>query len=183
MKIAICGKMCSGKTTLANTIKIMDPRYEIFSLGQPIKELATEYFDMKYKDRDLLISIGTKMREIDPNVWTKYLIKTIAQKTHVIIDDLRYQNEYDILRKHGFVFIQLIVSPHIQEQRIRKLYTKNATIHLNKLSHESETNTFVWAGKYKPKLVIDNSETANVVMQRIHSFLQKNENDIQEYSS
>ena len=33
MKIAIIGKMCSGKTTTANMIKQMDPRYKIFSFG------------------------------------------------------------------------------------------------------------------------------------------------------
>ena len=34
MKIAIIGKMCSGKTTSANLIKQMDNRYEIFSFGK-----------------------------------------------------------------------------------------------------------------------------------------------------
>ena len=42
MKIAICGKMCSGKTTLANTIMRMDPRYKRYSFGQKIKDLATK---------------------------------------------------------------------------------------------------------------------------------------------
>jgi hypothetical protein len=181
MKIAICGKMCSGKTTLANTIKIMDPRYEIMSLGQGIKDIATKYFGMTHKDRDLLIQIGTKMREINPDVWTTHICKQSRGLSHVIVDDVRYQNEYELLRKQGFVFIQLHVSRAMQEFRIRKLYTTNAQEHLDKLTHESEQNTFEWAPNHEPVLTIDNSESANRVMQRIHSFLQKNENERVDY--
>ena len=37
MKLAIYGPMCSGKTTVAEIIKEIDPRYEIFSFGKKIK--------------------------------------------------------------------------------------------------------------------------------------------------
>ena len=47
MKIAICGKMCSGKTTLANMIKRMDERYTIYSFGLKIKGIAADVFEME----------------------------------------------------------------------------------------------------------------------------------------
>ena len=75
MKIAIHGPMCSGKTTLANLIMQIDNRHKIFSFGQPIKDLAIELFNMKGKDRTLLISIADKMRDIDKDVWAKYTLK------------------------------------------------------------------------------------------------------------
>ena len=68
MKIAITGKMCYGKTTIANLIKSMIDEYEIFSFGKKVKEIAKDLFNMQTKDRTLLTSIGTKMREIDPDV-------------------------------------------------------------------------------------------------------------------
>ena len=176
MKIAICGKMCSGKSTLANTIKIMDDRYTIYSIGQGVKDIGTNLFGMKEKDRNLLIQIGTKMREIDPDVWTKYIVEKTKYETHCIIDDMRYQNEYDILRKHGFVFIQLHVSNHIQEQRIKKLYTKDFQKHLDNRDHLSEQNEFVWHPGNAPVITIDNTEDRQKVLHKIHSFLQKNEN-------
>ena len=74
MKIAIIGKMCSGKTTSANLIKQMDNRYEIFSFGKKVKEVAVDLFQMQEKDRTLLTSIGTKMREIDPDIWVNYVL-------------------------------------------------------------------------------------------------------------
>lgn len=176
MKLAICGKMCSGKSTLANTIKVMDPRYEIVSIGQAVKDIGTTYFGMEGKDRDLLIQIGTKMREIDPEVWTNYIVRKTKHMTHCIIDDMRYQNEYDILKEHGFTFVQLHVSRHIQEQRLKKLYPRDYQRHLHNRDHPSEANEYVWNEGKEPVLTIDNSETAQHVMQRVHSFLQKNEN-------
>ena len=68
MKIAITGKMCYGKTTVANIIKEYDNEYQIFSFGQKVKDIATDLFDMQNKDRTLLTSIGQKMREIDSEV-------------------------------------------------------------------------------------------------------------------
>ena len=65
-QIAITGKMCSGKSTIANMLKEYDDRFKIFSFGNKIKLLANELFDMdlKNKDRCLMIAIGSKMREI-----------------------------------------------------------------------------------------------------------------------
>jgi adenylate kinase family enzyme len=180
MKIVICGKMCSGKTTLAQTIQRMDSRYTIHSIGQKVKDLATDVFQMKGKDRDLLIAIGTQMREIDPDVWVKHIISQTQGETHCIVDDMRYQNEYDILRQHGFIVIQLHISRDIQEQRIKKLYTGNSQEHLKNRGHLSERNLFEWYSGSEPVLTIDNAEDQDKVMQRIHSFLQKQEN--KEYS-
>ena len=65
----------SGKTTTANLIRQMDSRYEIFSFGKKVKDVAVDLFNMKEKDRTLLTSIGTKMREIDSEVWINYILK------------------------------------------------------------------------------------------------------------
>ena len=92
MKIAICGKMCSGKSTLANTLKIMDNRYTIYSIGQAVKDIGADLFGMKEKDRNLLIQIGAKMREIDPDVWTK---KTWSALTFQINDQHYFTYSFD----------------------------------------------------------------------------------------
>ena len=74
---------------------------------------------MKEKDRSLLVNIGTKMREIDENVWINYIINQTKDKDYCVIDDLRYQNEYDALYKNGFNIIKLIVDNKTQEERIK----------------------------------------------------------------
>ena len=75
MKIAIYGPMCSGKTTVASIIQDYDTRYSIYSFGKKIKDLAIELFQMEGKNRSLLINIADKMREIDEDVWAKYIIQ------------------------------------------------------------------------------------------------------------
>ena len=86
-KIAIVGKMCSGKTTIASIIKQMNSKYEIYSFGNGVKEVAQNLFDMKNKDRSLLVNIASKMKEIDPDIWIKYLLKNIKSE-FCIIDDV-----------------------------------------------------------------------------------------------
>ena len=177
MKIAICGKMCSGKTTLATMIKRMDDRYTVYSLGSKIKGIASDIFDMKdgTKDRTLLTSIGTKMREINSDVWINYVLNQTQGKTHCLIDDLRYQNEYDALVKDGWYFIQLHVSPHIQRQRLMKHYAQNYQDHLDNDSHASERNRFRWIKGKEPSLIIDGNEGYDEVHRRVFSFIQKDE--------
>ena len=46
MKIAITGKMCSGKSTLAQIIKETNEQYQIYSLGQKVKDVAKDLFNM-----------------------------------------------------------------------------------------------------------------------------------------
>tara|TARA_B110000495_G_C22602700_1_gene360298 strand:- start:10 stop:525 length:516 start_codon:yes stop_codon:yes gene_type:complete len=171
MKIAILGKMCSGKTTTANLIKQMDSRYEIFSFGQKVKDVASDLFDMKEKDRSLLISIGTKMREIDSEVWVNYIMKKVNYKDFCIIDDLRYQNEYEACFKNGFVFIKLDISPELQKERIIRLYPTTYEDHLKNIDHQSEKNE--WYQKRSCDLTIHSEMNIKSIEQKIYLLLSK----------
>ena len=131
MKIAICGKMCSGKSTLANYIMGNYPGYEKYSFAGKVKELCSELFNMKEKDRPLLINFANKMRDIDENVWINQVLKQTAGKTTCIIDDVRYQNEVDALIEDGWSFIQLNVPNELQKKRIMRLYPDNYQQHFN----------------------------------------------------
>ena len=55
MKIAICGKMCSGKSTLANYIMRSFPGYQKYSFVEKVKELCVDLFNMK-KKRQIIIN-------------------------------------------------------------------------------------------------------------------------------
>ena len=91
MKIAIYGSMCSGKSTIASIINEYDSRYKIYSFGQRIKDLAIELFDMEGKNRSLLITIADQMREIDKDVWVKYIMK-ISCKYPLSLGEIHYEN-------------------------------------------------------------------------------------------
>ena len=168
MKIAITGKMCYGKTTVANIIKEYDNEYQIFSFGQKVKDIATDLFDMQNKDRTLLTSIGTKMREIDSDIWAKYIIKSCRDLENVVIDDLRYQNEYRYLLEHDFKIIVLTLPVEIQIKRIKELYPENYQDHLNNMFHVSEKGIDFIDNDY---LNIDMSQDIETIRDIIYKYL------------
>jgi len=136
MKIAITGKMCSGKSSIANMIMRLDNTYQIYSYGQKIKDIAVDLFNMKNKDRSLIINIAQQMKNIDENIWVNYLMKQLIGKKNCIIDDLRFQNELDMLDNNWYI-IRLHISKQGQLNRINKIYN-NADDHIQHINHISE---------------------------------------------
>ena len=173
MKIAITGKMCSGKSTIAQALAEKDEKYQIFSFGKKVKEVAKDLFNMQTKDRTLLVTIATKMREIDPNVWTNYVLKQTEGLTHCIVDDLRYQNEYEALSKSGFKIIHLTIDEKTQEQRIIENYPNNYQDHLNNRNHSSEINTFNWLPEDEPLIIDSGTESIIDILSEINRLIFK----------
>ena len=173
MKIAVTGKMCSGKTTLCNYLCELEPRFQIFSFGKKVKLVASDLFQMdpQIKDRTLLTSIGQKMREIDKDVWVNYVIQQCKDVEYCLVDDLRYQNEYEALVKNGFKIIQLNISDELQEERIKMVYPDNYEDHLLARNHLSELNKFNWLSHDHPHLSIDSSEDREVIKNLIKGFI------------
>jgi adenylate kinase family enzyme len=142
MRIAILGKMCSGKTTTSNfIIDYLKNNENIIikkvSFATKVYDIAYDLFDMKIKNRELLQSIGTKMREIDEDIWIKYVLKN--NKNNIIIDDLRYPNELEALKRENFIIIKLELDKDTQLKRLKKCYPDTYQNHINNMNHESES--------------------------------------------
>jgi len=136
-RIALTGKMGSGKSTASHFLE--DYGFKCFSFASKLKELATDLFKMEGKDRELLQRFGSAMREIDRDVWARYLVENIEancpiETCRAVVDDLRYLNEAELLKKHGFVLVRLICLD--DENRIRWLKDKGTLVGEN---HPSET--------------------------------------------
>ena len=141
MKIAILGKMCSGKTTTSNFIIDYLRNYENINLKKvsfatKVYDIAYDLFGMENKNRELLQSIGTKMREIDEDIWIKYVLKNNSD--NIIIDDLRYPNELKALKKENFIIIKLDLDKDSQLKRLKQCYPDSYQDHINNMNHESE---------------------------------------------
>ena len=147
MKIAIHGPMCSGKTTISKIIMDHDKRYKTYSFGKKVKDVASDLFNMKNKDRSLLINIATKMREIDSDVWAKYTLNEIKKDNinYCLIDDLRFQNEANFLK--DWIFISLTTPKHVRIERIKNIYPDNFQDHIDNMNHISETGNITLPGK------------------------------------
>jgi hypothetical protein len=136
-RIALSGKMCSGKTTSSDAFIKKNPTYTRHSIAGRLKEIAIHVFGMDpdKKDRDLLQKLGTDLRIIDENVWLNSFFKGLDGD--VICDDLRYYNELVSLNNNGFKTIRLYVDPEVQYQRIKELYPD---FKQEQLLHKSETD-------------------------------------------
>ena len=176
MKIAISGPMGSGKTTIANLIKETNDEYEIYSFGRKIKDIAFELFDMNknFKDRSLLINIADKMREIDPDVWAKYIIKQTTDKKCCIIDDLRFQNELNLLENNSndWIYFVLQMDENTRLNRLKNLYPDNYDDHVKNMNHLSEKGLLNFKNK-KRILYINSNDSLDNIKFNIEYFIKK----------
>ena len=132
------GKMASGKSTMASRILQTFPNMKLMSIAEPVKNIARDLFDMKTKDRALLQTIGTKMREIDPDIWVNVLLRKIKTTDNIIIDDVRFENEILILKKAGFKIFYLDIDQEEQVKYLKETYKTDYTAHMQCRTHESE---------------------------------------------
>ncbi|MDA8718708.1 AAA family ATPase [bacterium] len=138
MKIAIAGRMASGKTTLAKALaEHWDG--EILSLGGKVKEVGKDLFGMVEKDRPLLQQIGMKMREIRPDVWIEYLDREASKRTSAVVDDCRFVNEARWFKDNGWLLVRLNIEEEVQKVRLQKTYPDDWEQHWNNRNDPSET--------------------------------------------
>lgn len=138
MIIFLTGKMRSGKDTVADHLT-QEYGFTKLALADGVKEIAHDFFSMKEKDRELLINIGMKMREIDPEVWIKRVWKYIERirdwkkavsvdafkqgSSHkvipprFVIPDVRLPNEWEFFQDHGGVAMEVKASKSVREKR------------------------------------------------------------------
>ena len=152
VKIAICGKMASGKTTLAEYLVNEYHETSKFSLADAVKRFARFVYDIPegHKDRVAFQKIGDGARkELYENIWIDTLLNKIAHYEVVsnnkgfiknfIIDDVRYVNEVLELKNDGWLIIKLEIDEELQKERLINTYPKDWEIHFNARNHPSET--------------------------------------------
>ncbi len=135
MKIAICGKMASGKTTLADWF-VEHQDFQKISLAAKVKSIAKDLFGMEGKDRRLLQQIGMKMREIREDVWIDYLIN--HEGDNLIVDDVRFINEAEKLKAAGWTLIRINIDDELQKERLQFTYPDDWEVHWNSRQDSSE---------------------------------------------
>lgn len=144
MKIAIVGKMRSGKDTVGNIFK--DELHDCLQVnfGDGIKRIVRTYFPKIYaegKPRTLLQKIGQDFRKLDPYVWVVSHSRDVEEALnnypheHVITTDLRQMNEYYYLKQKGFVVVKVEADEDLRKERIIKA---GDSYDMSNLHHETE---------------------------------------------
>lgn len=115
---AFCGVQGSGKS-FSTARLIMTKGYKAFAFADALRDVAFKAIGIPYKEgmqkyeelkqtelinglnfRNILENIGSAVRRYDEDFWAKTVITLIKECTdNVCISDLRYPNEYFVLRE------------------------------------------------------------------------------------
>ncbi|MCR8983089.1 AAA family ATPase [Brevibacillus laterosporus] len=172
IKLALCGKMRSGKDTVA---AYLVEHYDFipYAFGDGIKRVCRELFPEQVangkKPRALLQGVGQAMRVIDPDVWIKRTMREVyqAQGFDVVITDLRQPNEYACLYTEGYVIIRVNTSDDVRIDRMR---SAGDTFDLADFTHDTERYVDMFAVHYELNnngSVCDLYEQIDVMMREI----------------
>ena len=87
------------------------------------------------------------------------IVKQIDDHKYCIIDDLRFQNELDILEKDDeWIYIVLHIDNNKRLERLKKLYPDNYDDHVKNMTHLSEKCNLRFKNK-KRILYIDSGDS------------------------
>jgi dephospho-CoA kinase len=126
MKIAIVGKMRSGKNTLADYF--ISKGFKEFSFRSGIDEVISLFFPAAFeegKPRKHYQVIGQAFRELDPDIWVNrlntklWVHEDLFGGGDVVVTDLRQPNEYFYLNRNDFIVIKVEAAEELRLERIR----------------------------------------------------------------
>jgi len=172
--IALMGRRCAGKTTIAQLLAKCEG-FEHHSWAAPVRELFALAYDydvldperyaevkarpyvihragklMQVTGLDLLQRIGTEgiRDQVDEDFWVKAGVRCLRPNVRYVNDDTRFENEARALRVRGWAIIYLRVS---EEERARRLIERG-DLDVS-VAHRSEQAPSALAG-----LVVDTTD-------------------------
>jgi dephospho-CoA kinase len=159
VKLALCGRLRSGKDTAANHLYIKYG-FSTVAFGDALKKNAHATFPWVSefsKPRALYQQFGQLMRQIDSDVWIKHVeravkgaidfnVNTGAEKVGVVITDLRQPNEFEWARNNGFTIIR-VTAP--DEDRLFRAKLAGDDFTEADLEHETESHIDGFAVDYE----------------------------------
>jgi dephospho-CoA kinase len=100
LRIALCGKSGSGKTTVAAYLREAYG-FVVCTTGARCREVAREFFGTESKT--VLNQITDAFRSISADVWLRHALQTLQGTTrHVVIDSLRFREDGAYAHANGF---------------------------------------------------------------------------------
>jgi len=175
LNLAFISEAGGGKDFLAQHT-ITNYGYTRYAFATHVNNVAKKWFpdlygDGKEKPRWLLQAIGTKFREVDPDVWIKAMLKEIDEEAsnrrrymeiqeHIVVTDCRMPNEYQALKERGFTFIRIHVDGEIRKQRLLDRKDKFSE---NDMNHHTES----FYDQFECDFVITNNGTQEVAYRQL----------------
>lgn len=118
MNIFITGLAGSGKSTVARFLA-KSALYTVVSEGYALRRVV-QILGLDPKDRANLQLVGEGMRALlGQEVWCKAMLASNWMDYPLVLDDLRHQEDADLLRSLGWVGIRVTSPSHLRETRLR----------------------------------------------------------------
>ncbi len=150
--IGLCGYMRSGKDTIADYL-IENYGYTRFGFAQALKEEVARGVGCTVEElneeplrsqvRPVLQIWGTEFRRgQDPNYWISQADQKISRHQSrfgrpIVFNDVRFQNEIDLLRERGFLIIRIDMS--VEDVLVyQEAHGEAREVTLARLEHASE---------------------------------------------
>lgn len=145
-RIALMAHARAGKDFVADHL-IYHRGYYHLKFADPFYKITQDIFPEEYADgqkpRELLQWFGQGMRQRDPDVWVKYLMRRVNgldgmfKDMKFVVSDLRQPNEHAALKAAGFAIIKIEAS---LETRIRRMEAAGDRFDPKDLAHETESH-------------------------------------------
>jgi dephospho-CoA kinase len=179
VKIALCGKLRSGKDTAANHLYIRHG-FDRVAFGDALKRNAHAVFPWisdGTKPRALYQQYGQLMREIDPDVWIKHAEMAVKgtidfrvsmgeEAIGIVITDLRQPNEYEWARANGYTIIR-VTAP--DEVRIGRAIKAGDDFNVHDLAHSTELEV----DNFDVDYTVENNGTVDELKAKIDAVLEE----------
>ncbi|RAU96821.1 AAA family ATPase [Paenibacillus sp. YN15] len=154
--VALCGKMRSGKSVVAQYLA-EKYGYAEFAFGDELKRTAHEMFDIPEtpKPRELYQWWGQTLRQREPDIWVRKCFDRISDEAmfldaygdilRSLISDIRQPNEYSRCRAEGYVIIRVNAPEELRRQRA---LAEGDAFDSASLAHETEQHVDLFAVDY-----------------------------------
>jgi len=142
LKVALCGKLRSGKDSVGRLF--VASGFHRFAFGDKIKEVITVLFPgetLHSKRRRVMQGVGQSLRHYDADIWVNTVLREIeaqgCSRADIIITDLRQPNEYRQMKADGYIFVRVAAS---EEIRIQRAIDKGDDFNIDDMHHETESH-------------------------------------------
>lgn len=121
LRVAFLGQAGAGKTTHA---RLLQTKYkgDVLSFAAPLKKITRELFGVQMDNPEFARRanqiIGTDaVRALDRDTWIRLLLEKLPETRNSFVDDLRFFNEYQALKRAGFHFVRLLCAAEVLHER------------------------------------------------------------------
>lgn len=178
-RVAIFGKFCSGKTTLARALED-EFGFARVSMAANMKNIVKEVYgvtdkaalvDVRTQDnqlhqitvRELLQSFGEAAKGHDLHFWLRWFLADtqFMDGIPLVMDDARLRFEADALRERGWFLVRLEVPDAVRTERHERLYGAPPTA--AQMAHRTETECEL----IDVDLVLDGTQSPESLAERV----------------